>query len=82
MHPEPGALVFRVPYNPKSAYLFAGGVILLTVPWILDSYRHNWAIDQLAMAAMYLVMCGILALRARRVDFYENGIYFPESPRV
>lgn len=29
------------------------------------------------MAGAYLAFHGILALRARRLDFYENGIYFP-----
>lgn len=77
MHPERGARLFRVLYNPRSAYWLAGGVILLSVPWIIDAYRHNWAIDKLIFAGLYLVLYGILALRTRRVDFYENGIYFP-----
>lgn len=69
--------LFRVPYNPKSAYWLAGGAILLTVPWIIDAYRHDWAMDKIAFAAIYLVLYGILALRTRRMDFYESGIYFP-----
>ena len=44
-------------------------------------YRRDW-VDKIALATIYLVLYGILALRTRRVDFYENGIYFPESLRV
>jgi hypothetical protein len=77
MHPERGAHLFRVPYNPRSAYWLAAGVILLTVPGIIDAYRRQWAIGKLVIAGAYLALYGILAFRARRVDFYENGIYFP-----
>lgn len=56
MHAERGTRLFRVPYNPKSAYWLAGGAILLTVPWIIDAYRHDWAMDKIAFAAIYLVL--------------------------